>query len=90
MLGAQTGFIAQEVQKIFPSVILKNDDADQTLGIKYNELISVLTKAFQEFYRTWFEDRREMRLRIQTLEQENAQIRTYLCEKDPDAKICSH
>jgi len=48
MTGKQTGFIAQEVEKVLPSVVLTQNDAAKTKGLKYNELIPVLTKALQE------------------------------------------
>lgn len=48
MRGRQMGFIAQEVEKVFPSAILTENNAEKTKGLKYNELIAVLTKALQE------------------------------------------
>jgi hypothetical protein len=44
----EIGFIAQEVQKVLPSVVIENEDADKTLAVSYTELIPVLTKAIQE------------------------------------------
>lgn len=43
---AQMGFIAQEVQEIFPEIVAA--DKNGVLGIRYAELIPVLVKAFQE------------------------------------------
>ena len=40
------GLIAQEVEKIFPELIDKNDDG--MLGVRYTELVPVLVKAIQE------------------------------------------
>ena len=48
MQGTQMGFIAQEVEKILPSAVLTQDDAEKTKGLKPTELIPVLTKAIQE------------------------------------------
>ena len=42
----QMGFIAQEMQKIFPEIVV--EDKNGVLGIRYTELIPVLVKAFQE------------------------------------------
>ena len=39
-------FIAQEMQKIFPEIVV--EDKNGVLGIRYTELIPVLVKAFQE------------------------------------------
>jgi len=48
MTGEQIGFIAQDVIKVLPSVVLTEDNAEKTLGIKYTEIIPVLAKAIQE------------------------------------------
>ncbi len=48
MKGDQIGFIAQEVQGVLPSVVLTENNQEKTLGIKYDEIIPVLTKAIQE------------------------------------------
>jgi hypothetical protein len=42
----QLGFIAQDVQKIFPELVTQ--DKEGTLGIKYMEFIPILVKAYQE------------------------------------------
>ncbi len=44
----EIGFIAQEIQKVLPSVVTEGKDADKTLAVSYTELIPVLTKAIQE------------------------------------------
>jgi hypothetical protein len=48
MKGRQIGFIAQDVQPVLPDAVLTANDADKTLGLKYDSLIPVLTKAIQE------------------------------------------
>jgi hypothetical protein len=48
MLGVQLGFIAQEVQEILPTNILTDRLNNNTLALKYNEYIPILTKAIQE------------------------------------------
>ena len=42
------GFIAQEVERVVPTVVDTPDDDDVYYGIRYTELIPVLTKAIQE------------------------------------------
>ncbi len=42
----QLGFIAQEVQKIYPEIVVEDDNG--TLGIRYTALTPALVKAFQE------------------------------------------
>jgi hypothetical protein len=48
MKGKQLGFVAQEVEEILPSAVLTQADAKKTKGIKYNEIVVLLTKAVQE------------------------------------------
>jgi hypothetical protein len=48
MKGQQIGFIAQDVEKILPSVVVTEDNPEKTKGMKYAEIIPVLTKAIQE------------------------------------------
>ena len=42
------GFIAQELKEVVPEVVHTGNDKDQTLGVNYAELTSVLVKAMQE------------------------------------------
>ena len=42
----QYGFIAQEMQELFPDLVIKRDDG--TLGIRYNGLIPVLVQTIKE------------------------------------------
>jgi hypothetical protein len=48
MTGTQLGFIAQEVRDILPSSILVDSLNNDTLALKINEFIPILTKAIQE------------------------------------------
>ena len=48
MKGTQLGFIAQEVEKVLPSMVLTQDNEEKTKGLKSTELLPVLTKAIQE------------------------------------------
>lgn len=48
MKGTQMGFIAQDLEKILPTMVLTQDDAMQSKSVKYNELLPILVKAIQE------------------------------------------
>jgi hypothetical protein len=48
MQGKQMGFVAQDVEKILPSVVVTEGNSEKTKGMKYSELIPVLVKAIQE------------------------------------------
>ncbi len=44
----ENGFIAQELQKVMPSLVTEGTDKDKLLSVNYIALIPVLTKAIQE------------------------------------------
>ena len=44
----ENGFIAQDLQKIMPSLVTEGTDNDKLLSVNYTALIPVLTKAIQE------------------------------------------
>ncbi len=46
--GIRLGFLAQELKLIVPEIITEAKNNDKTLGVRYNELIPILTKAIQE------------------------------------------
>lgn len=48
MEGRQIGFIAQDVEKILPSVVVTQSNDEGTKGMKYSEITPVLVKAIQE------------------------------------------
>lgn len=48
MKGRQIGSIAQEVEGVLRSVVLTQDNAEKTKGLKYNKLVAVMAKAIQE------------------------------------------
>ena len=44
----ENGFIAQELQKVMPSLVVEGTDKDKLLSVNYTAIIPVLTKAIQE------------------------------------------
>jgi hypothetical protein len=44
----ENGFIAQELQKIMPNLVIEGTDKDKLLSVNYTALIPVLTQALQE------------------------------------------
>ena len=42
------GFIAQDVKEIFPEFVSQTQHEDEMMGVDYNGIIVVLTKALQE------------------------------------------
>jgi hypothetical protein len=48
MKGRQLGFIAQDVQRIVPDIVLTKNNKEKTLGLKYDDFIPILTKAIQQ------------------------------------------
>jgi hypothetical protein len=48
MQGRQMGFIAQDIEKVLPSVVVTENNAEKIKGMKSAEIIPVLVKAIQE------------------------------------------
>jgi hypothetical protein len=46
--GTQLGFIAQEVQPIFPETVNVGDDANHTFGLTYTEFVPIIVRAIQQ------------------------------------------
>ncbi|MCP4259042.1 MAG: hypothetical protein GY774_16275 [Planctomycetes bacterium] len=81
MEGTQIGFIAQEVEKFLPEVVITQDDEDKTKALKYNEFIPVIIKAVKEL-KTENDTIKESVMTIKeenkTLKAENEQLRNAL------------
>jgi hypothetical protein len=44
----ENGFIAQELKKVMPSLVVEGTDKDKLLSVNYTAIIPILTKAIQE------------------------------------------
>jgi hypothetical protein len=44
----ENGFIAQEIQKVLPTLVQEGTDKDKLLSVNYVSIIPILTKAIQE------------------------------------------
>ncbi len=62
----QYGFIAQELQQVFPELVSEGEDAQKTLAVNYQALIPLLVNALQ----VQQEQIRQQEARIQKLEAE--------------------
>ncbi|GEM_PF-1244858 len=77
------GVIAQEVQEQFPTAV-KEDIDSGFLRVDYAVLVAPLIEAVKELA-SWLSEHDE---RLEALEAENAMLKGYLCEKDPNAPMC--
>lgn len=92
-----TGYKAQEIQKIEPSFV-RQDKQTGLLEVYYTNFIPWLTEAIKSVYSQVLGLDREVaslktdlansQRQIQSLEQQNRDIKAYLCGKDPAAPIC--
>jgi hypothetical protein len=99
----QIGFIAQEVEPLFPEVV--KTDKDGYKSMVYANLLAPLVEAFKDLYKkitdifvTTENNSRaiaSVNLKVKKLEEENAaktkeiaELKAYLCVKDPRAPIC--
>ena len=44
----ESGFIAQELRKVIPTIVTEGTDKDKLLSVNYNSIIPILTKGIQE------------------------------------------
>jgi hypothetical protein len=101
----QLGLIAQDVEKVAPDLIVKQyrklhpkDKEDSEIkAVKYGALIYAVINSVKDLYHQWIEDSSAKDREIQALKSdnailksENAQIKAYLCAKDPDADFCNY
>jgi hypothetical protein len=99
----ELGVIAQEVEKAAPelvstkNVLLNKSDkiASAIKTVNYNGFLYTVINAIRELYQKWFEDSSKIHREIamikkenEKLKKENLDIKSYLCSKDPQAKLC--
>ena len=80
MKGLQIGFIAQEVEKVLPEVVLTEPNEEKTKGLKYNEIIPVLTKAIQELKAEKDAELASKNAEIKELQQQISEIKRLLAK----------
>jgi hypothetical protein len=71
MQGTQMGFIAQEIERIVPTMVLTKNDSLGSKGVKYMEMIPILVKAIQEQQKIIDNQKSD----LETLKAENQQIK---------------
>lgn len=86
----QVGVIAQDVEKVFPEVV-KTDFKTGLKSVAYDHLVAPIIEAIKELFGLTQENTREivsLKEKNKKLEEENAAIKAYFCQKDPEASIC--
>ena len=73
--GSHIGFVAQEVQKVIPEAVTKADNG--YLMVNNDPILWTMVNAVKEAH-----------AENEKLRKEVTELRAYLCEKDPAAKIC--
>lgn len=85
----QIGLIAQNVGKVYPELITKDDEG--FLSVNYPGLIAPLieaVKSLTEMYNSLFTTELAQNSEIEALKSENEKLKAYLCDKDPNAPFC--
>lgn len=93
---SQVGFLAQEVEPIFPQVVVTDKKGFKSMI--YANLVAPLVEAIKELFQrllgveqTLKEKSQEIEMlkaKSSQLEEQNKALKEYLCEKDPSASIC--
>jgi hypothetical protein len=94
--GKRIGFLAQDLEKIYPEVV--GTDSNGRKSVAYDGLISPIIKAIQELFQRLMgiethntrQDRELASLKASNAakDKEIAALKTYLCAKDPHAPFC--
>jgi hypothetical protein len=72
----ENGFIAQELQKVMPSLVLMGTDKDKLLSVNYTAIIPVLTKAIQEQQNAIQEQKKENLMQQKAIQDQQANIKS--------------
>jgi trimeric autotransporter adhesin len=83
----QVGLIAQDVEKVYPELVTKDDKG--FLGVNYSGLVAPVIAAFKQFVQEVRETFATQNKEIEQLKSENAALKKYLCEQDPNAPFCN-
>lgn len=89
----QIGVIAQDVENVFPEVVV-TDKESGLKSVAYGNLVAPLIEAVKSLYGRLVTVERsvasleEAQVEIKQLKEENAAMKSYLCSKDPSAPIC--
>ena len=83
----QLGLIAQEVEKIVPEVVSTDDKGMK--AISYANLVPVLIEATKQLKAEKDAEIVTLRARADKAEAKSAQLMALLCEKFPDAALCT-
>ena len=70
----ENGFIAQELQKVMPSLVVEGTDKDKLLSVNYTAIIPVLTKAIQEQQKSIEEQKKENQEQKKAIQDQQNQI----------------
>ena len=70
----ENGFIAQELQKVMPSLVVEGTDKDKLLSVNYTAIIPVLTKAIQEQQKSILEQKKENQEQKKAIQDQQNQI----------------
>jgi Chaperone of endosialidase len=86
----QVGVIAQDVEKVFPEVVITNEKTGFK-AVAYDHLVAPIIESIKALYNLLGVHDREIasvKAENAQLKKQNADIKAYLCAKDPNAPIC--
>lgn len=82
------GFIAQDLEKILPEVVATGLDKEKLKSVHYGHIVPVVVEAIKDFYSKFKNHEAHSSQEIAAIKEENAAMKSYLCNKDPAAPFC--
>ncbi len=84
--GRDLGVVAQNVEEVFPEAVMTGGDGFKSVA--YSKLVAPLIEAVKELFSKGESDKDELKRELASVKEENALMKTYLCEKDKSAPFC--
>ena len=86
--GKDIGLIAQELEQVFPEMVIEKDDSYKRIKYGLN-LQLYLISAFKEFFNLFKDTNNRFEEELYLARKENREMKDFICQKYSDASFCN-